>query len=204
MTLTWYGHACFMVETDHGRAIFDPYEPGSVPGLHLPELAAEGVFCSHGHHDHCYAAGVKQTRMLPDYKIETVPCFHDEVQGAKRGENLIHVLIAGGKRIVHMGDLGHTLSREQAAAIGTPDVLMIPVGGFYTVDAETAKSICEVLNPKVIIPMHYRGEGFGYDNIATIEDFTKLFDHVTYHDSNVLDLTEELSGVIVMKCPVGN
>ena len=202
MTLTWYGHACFLLETDHGRAIFDPYEPGSVPGLVLPELAAEAILCSHGHRDHCHASGVKQTRMMPGFQVEKIPCFHDEVQGAKRGENTIHILTAQGKRIVHMGDVGHPLSPEQAAAVGTPDVLMIPVGGFYTVDAETAKGICDMLQPKVILPMHYRGEGFGYEEIGIVEDFTKLFDKVSVLDSNVLELTEDLSGVIVLKCPV--
>lgn len=202
MTLTWLGHACFLLESEDGRAVFDPYEPGSVPGLTLPDLAADTVLCSHGHHDHCHAAGVRQSRMRPGFTVETVHSFHDPEGGALRGENTIHIVTAEGKRIVHMGDIGHPLTPAQVQAVGAPDVLMIPVGGYYTVDAVTAKGICDALNPRTVVPMHYRGPGFGYDVIAPVTDFTALFDRVTVLDTNVLDLAAAPSGVVVLRCPV--
>ena len=200
MTLTWLGHACFLLESEDGRAVFDPYEPGSVPGLTLPDLAADMVLCSHGH-DHCHAVGVRQSRMRPGFTVETVHSFHDLEGGALRGENTIHIVTVEGKRIVHMGDIGHPLSAAQVQAVGTPDVLLVPVGGYYTVDAVTAKGICDALKPRTVVPMHYRGPGFGYGEIAPVEAFTALFKDVTVSDSNVLDLNAAPAGVVVLRCP---
>ena len=129
MKLTWYGHACFLAETAAGSVVFDPYAPGSVPGLTLPPLRADAVVCSHGHRDHAHAAGVTLSGRKPDFTIRAIPSFHDDRSGTLRGENRIHVLEADGLRLVHMGDLGHMLSEEQLAAVGKPDVLLIPVGG---------------------------------------------------------------------------
>lgn len=201
MTLTWLGHACFLLETEDGRVVFDPYEPGSVPGLTLPEVSADLVLCSHGHHDHCYAAGIRQSKMRVGFTVEAVECFHDDRQGALRGKNTIHVVTAEGKRIVHMGDIGHMLSAEQVKAVGRPDVLMIPVGGYYTVDAAGAKALCDALKPRTIVPMHFRGPGFGYGEIAEVSAFTALYDRVTVLDSAVLDVAAAPAGVVVLKCP---
>ena len=201
MTLTWLGHACFLLESEDGRAVFDPYEPGSVPGLTLPDLAADMVLCSHGHHDHCHPVGVRESRKRPGFTVETVHSFHDLEGGALRGENTIHIVTVEGKRIVHMGDIGHPLSVAQVQAVGTPDVLLVPVGGYYTVDAVTAKGICDALKPRTVVPMHYRGPGFGYGEIAPVEAFTALFKDVTVSDSNVLDLNAAPAGVVVLRCP---
>lgn len=201
MKLTWMGHACFLLESAEGRVVFDPYEPESVPGLTLPELSADIVLCSHDHHDHRYASGVKQSKMRPGFTVEKVHSFHDEEHGAKRGDNTIHIVTAEGKRIVHMGDIGHVLTPEQVRAIGIPDVLMVPVGGYYTVDAVGAKRICDMLNPRVIVPMHYRGQGFGYEEISELMPFTDQFDHVTVLETNALEISDALSGVVVPQCP---
>ena len=202
MTLTWLGHACFLLESEDGRVVFDPYEPGSVPGLTLPEVSADLVLCSHGHHDHCHAAGVRQSKMRAGVTVEAVSCFHDDRQGALRGENTIHIVTAEGKRVVHMGDVGHMLSAEQVRAVGTPVVLLIPVGGYSTVDAAGAKAICDTLKPRTIVPMHFRGPGFGYREIGEVAAFTALYDRVTELDSSVLDVENAPGGVVVLKCPV--
>lgn len=204
MKLTWYGHACFLLETDDGRAVFDPYEPGSVPGLSLPPLSAETVLCSHEHHDHDWAEGVKISRRRPGYRVETVHSWHDDVQGAKRGYNLIHIVSCEGKRIVHLGDLGHLLTEEQIQAIGTPDVLLIPVGGTYTLDAWQAKQVCDQLRPKAVIPMHYRGAGFGLTEVTPVSTFTGLFESVRTISGSSVDLTEDLTGVVVLSTPEVN
>ena len=202
MKLTWYGHSCFLIETEAGSLVFDPYAPGSVPGMSLPPLRADAVVCSHGHRDHGYAAGVTLTGREPGFTLRSIPCFHDEEKGAKRGENRITVLEAEGLRVAHLGDLGHRLSAEQLAALGKLDLMLIPVGGFYTIDADTAAALVEAAQPRHCIPVHYRGEGFGYDVIGPVEDFTRHFDAVQQWDSNVLELQDAEAPVIVLRCPV--
>lgn len=197
MTLTWCGHSCFLLETDEGRVVFDPYEPGSVPGLTLPPLAADTILCSHGHHDHGWTEGVKQTYRMPGYRVETVDSWHDEVEGAKRGENHIHIVCTEGKRIVHLGDLGHVLTPEQVEKIGRPDVLLIPVGGYYTIDAAQAVQVCRMLRPKLIVPMHFRGPGFGYEEIGPVSAFTAQFEEVRTVTGSSVELTEDLAGVLL-------
>lgn len=204
MTLTWYGHSCFLVETESARVVLDPYEPGSVPGLALPALTADLVLCSHGHHDHCWADGVTLSGKPAGCTVAAVETFHDEVQGAKRGTNRIHILDFDGVRVVHLGDLGHVLTPEQAAAVGRPDVLLIPVGGYYTIDPAEAKQVTEQLQPKVIIPMHYRGAGFGYEEIGPVAEFTKLFDRVQTVPGSTVTWSPELSGVILPETPKQN
>lgn len=206
MKLHWFGHACFMLESADGRAVLDPYEPGSVPGLSMPEpLEAEKVLCSHGHHDHGYTNGVKLSGKESSFKISALRCFHDEAQGSKRGNNLIHIIDAEDLRFVHMGDLGHEPDENIYAALGKVDVLMIPVGGFFTVNAAAAHSIARKIGAKLTIPMHYRGDGFGYDVIGTVEEFTKLCDNVEYADSSALELSADTlpaeKRILVLPCP---
>ena len=202
MKLTWYGHSCFLIETEAGSLVLDPYAPGSVPGIRLPPLRADAVVCSHGHRDHGYAEGVTLTGREPGFTLRSIPCFHDEAKGAKRGENRITVLEAEGLRVAHLGDLGHRLSAEQLAALGKLDLMLIPVGGFYTIDADTAAALVKAVRPRHCIPMHYRGEGFGYDVIGPVTEFTRQFDTVQQLDTNVLVLRDDLAPVIVLRCPV--
>ncbi len=203
MRLTWYGHSCFLMETEGGSIVFDPYAPGSVPGLELPPLAADLTVCSHEHRDHFYPQGVTLTGLDPVVGLQRMLTAHDDVGGAKRGDNVITLVDADGVRALHLGDLGHMLTDAQIKNLGRVDVLMIPVGGFFTIDARQAWELVEKLDPFVVIPMHYRGEGFGYDVIAPVEDFLALAKRVRRFDSNVLDLngvTEPMTAVL--KCPV--
>ncbi len=178
MTITWCGHACFLLESSCGSVVFDPYAPGKVPGWKLPALTADKVVCSHGHADHNWAEGVKLTGRAFSGRLTQIPSFHDDRRGALRGDNLITLVEAEGLRVVHMGDIGCALTAEQIAALGRVDVLMIPVGGHYTVDAAQAREIAEALGAAIVIPMHYRGDGFGYDVISTVEPFLKLAGNV--------------------------
>ena len=130
------------------------------------------------------------------------PSKHDDQGGALRGTNTIHVLAAEGLRVVHLGDLGHELSGEQLAPLRGCDTLLIPVGGFYTIDAETAKRVADAIAPRVIVPMHYRHGSHGYDVIATVEDFLRLYpaDEVHCLDGSSFELTPDAPrGVIVPK-----
>jgi len=203
MKITWCGHSCFLVETAAGSAVLDPYAPGSVPGLTLPQLAADLVLCSHGHGDHGYAQGVALSGRKPGFTVTAIPCFHDEQGGRLRGENRIHVIEAEGLRIAHLGDLGHPLSQEQLAALGQLDVLLIPVGGHYTIGPETAAETAKAVGARITVPMHYRGAGFGYDVIGPVEKFTALMSGVRFSDSNVFDPAQEQPGVLVLRCPAG-
>ena len=202
MKLTWLGHSCFLVETAEGSAVFDPYAPGSVPGLCMPEVTADTAICSHDHDDHNWSAGVKLTGRVPGFTTRQLHTWHDEAQGCLRGPNTITVLEAEGLRVAHLGDLGHKLSEEQVQAIGPVDVLLIPVGGYFTIGPETAWKTAKAINARIVVPMHYRGAGFGYEVIGPVEDFLALVENVQRLDTNVLE-PEKLEGpvVAVLRCP---
>lgn len=203
MKITWYGHSCFLVETDAGSAVFDPYAPGSVPGLTLPKLRADRVFCSHSHADHAYAQGVTLTGEKPSFAVTQVPTFHDEKRGALRGENTVTLIEAEGIRLVHLGDLGHELNREQVSALGRVDVLLVPIGGYYTIDAKAAHNVAVSLEAKIVIPMHYRGDGFGYGVIAENDEFLSLSDNVTWFKTNFVEISAAAQPMTaVLQCPV--
>ena len=203
MTLTWYGHSCFLLETEKGSVVFDPYEPGSVPGLALPELEADAVICSHGHRDHGSSAAVRLTGRRPDFDVLTLPSYHDDRQGALRGENRLTLIDDGELRLLHLGDLGCELDAGQLAALGRVDVLLIPVGGYYTIDARQAKRTADALGARTVVPMHYRGEGFGYAVLAPVDDYLALCGNVRVFDTNALG-PEELGRdmTAVLRCPV--
>ena len=193
MKLYWYGHACFMLESADGSAVIDPYEPGAVPGLALPPLKADAVLCSHGHRDHGYTEAVEPSGQTPKFGLTLLHCSHDDCGGRKRGSNTVHIIDAEGLRFVHLGDLGHQLSPAELEKLGKVDVLMIPVGGYYTVNAAEAYQIAKAVNARVTIPMHYRGADFGFDNIDTVDEFLRYFapDDVHRYDTNTLEVTAD-------------
>lgn len=201
MTLTWNGHSCFTFDTDQGTVVFDPYEPDYVPGLHLPTLSADTVLCSHEHNDHCYPQGVLNTRRLPGYGVEVVETLHDDAGGSLRGHNKVHIIDVGGVRLAHLGDLGHVLTHEQVQQMGQIDVLLVPIGGYYTIDAQQAKRVCDLLQPRIIVPMHYRKGDMGFDLIAEPEAFLQMFDTVTVIDGHTLELNDAVSGVFLFARP---
>ena len=199
MTITWLGHSCFLLESGGFRVLLDPFR--DVPGLADVEAEADAVYCSHGHFDH---NAVDQAEVVPfdgpcPFTIRTVETFHDGEGGALRGPNTIHILSADGVAVAHLGDLGHPLSPEQIAAIGPLDAVLIPVGGTYTVDAAGAKSVCEALNPKCVIPMHYRHAPCGLPDVAGVEDFLSLWPvgAVRRLEGPVCEVDGGASGVLV-------
>ena len=200
MRISWLGHACFMVEHEGYRVVLDPF--CDVPGCRDTSVEAEKVLCSHGHYDHHYTDGVTlHGGKESPFTVETVATCHDEKGGTLRGENTAHCLRAGGLSVVHLGDLGHLLSEEQAAALCGCDALLIPVGGTYTLDAAGAAAVVQQLQPRVVIPMHYRGESFGFDNIDTVEPFLAHFPAQSIRRSanDTLELTAQTpQGVTVL------
>lgn len=202
--LEWLGHSCFRIEADGYGIVIDPYEDHNVPGLTLKGAEANQVLCSHEHHDHNARDKVK---ILPEegknpWDITALSTWHDDQQGALRGENLIHILKCGELRIVHLGDLGCELTQEQLEQLKEADVLLIPVGGFYTIDAAQAKALTDQINPCVTIPMHYRGDGFGYDVIGTVEEFLALSGPNLRYDSGKIEIKKGMPHqVAVLQCP---
>lgn len=192
MKITWLGHSCFVLDSGCCRLLLDPYQ--NVPGLPDTAAEADAVFCSHGHFDHAYTDRVTCTgRGLGPFSVREIPCFHDEVQGAKRGENMIRCFTAEGLAVVHLGDLGHQLSTQQLADIGQCDALLLPIGGTYTLDPREAKAACDAIAPRVVIPMHYRRGSVGFDVLETLEDFLPLFppELVRVYDGSSLTLERD-------------
>lgn len=170
MTITYLGHSCFRLEQDGFSLLIDPY--CQVPGL--PDIAgeADAVYCSHQHYDHNFTQQLRLTeRQESPFSIRTVDVFHDDKGGALRGPNRIHIFTAGGVTAAHLGDLGHQLTAEQAAAIGPLDALLIPIGGTYTIDPTGAEAVAELLKPRVVVPMHYRIREIGLPVLCQVEDF---------------------------------
>lgn len=202
MKLTWLGHSCFKLESDGYTVILDPYKDGYVPGLTPIREYADAVFCSHEHSDHNARETVtlNQEQKKSPFTITEIHTWHDEAQGSKRGNNCIRIFDDGTYRAAHLGDLGCELGEEQLTQLQDLDVVMIPVGGFYTIDAKQAKALIDQIQPKVTIPMHYRGENFGYDILGTLEDFTALCDCVVEYPRNSIELNEAmLQQVAVLK-----
>lgn len=172
MKIEYLGHACFRL---NDQLVIDPYIDGSVPGLDALRTSGVKVICTHGHADH---SGVECVEIRPgecEFEISEVPSFHDDRGGTLRGPNTIFVIKSkDGEKLVHLGDLGHFPNDEQLKAISDADYLLIPVGGYYTIDAEMAVKICEASNPKCVIPMHYRTASSGYPELATVDTFLNL------------------------------
>ena len=198
MKLTWLGHACFLLEEDGYRIVLDPYTGvAGYPPLHIQ---AHAVFCSHGHFDHHATDCVE---LLPErespFAVREVETFHDDRGGALRGTNTVRIFTAGGLSAAHLGDLGHQLTAEQAAAIGPVDAVLVPVGGVYTVDAAGAKAVCDALHPRCVVPMHYHHAPYGLTEVDSVEPFLELWpaEEVHHLQGAAFELTEQTAGVMV-------
>lgn len=165
----WAGQSCFQISVSNSKdhsadIVIDPYDDAT--GLKLPNLSADILLVTHNHHDHDNVKGVKGTPFVingpGEYEVKGVfvqgiPSFHDDKEGKERGQNTIYVIEAEDTRFCHLGDLGQNLlTDEQLEKIDNVDVLMIPVGGVYTIDSSAAQKIISQIEPKIVIPMHYR------------------------------------------------
>lgn len=205
MKITWLGHSCFKLESVDGTVIFDPSDNGRVPGYaFLPkDISADIVLCSHGHRDHCAAELINLSGNAFKGKITEQAGFHDDANGSKRGANTMFLVETEGLKAVHLGDIGCELTERQKAVLAKPDVLMIPVGGYYTVEPELAKKIADDLGAKVVIPMHYRTDSFGYKEIGRLENFTSLCDNVVGYSKNSIEVDKNTPSqtAVLTYCP---
>lgn len=186
MDLYWYGQACFKIKGKNATVVIDPYD-ADFTGLKLPKnLSSDVVLVTHGHEDHNNAkavvteqGGQPMTFDKPgEYEVSGVvitgvSSFHDNSQGSERGTNTIFHLLFDNLDIVHLGDLGQArLTEEQVAQLGQTDILLIPVGSVYTINAKQAADIVSQLEPKIIIPMHYKVEGLKFE-LDSVDSFLK-------------------------------
>ncbi|MFA4818701.1 MAG: MBL fold metallo-hydrolase [Patescibacteria group bacterium] len=186
MIIQWFGQACFKIQAKPGpnsevTVIFDPFEPGFA-GLKLPRLAGEVVAITHDHADHNYKAGVNGDYFLIDgpgeYEVKQIfiygiPSWHDATQGQERGRNIIYLMKAEGISIAHLGDFGQTeLTSEQLEQLDGVDILLLPVGGVYTIDGKRAAEIVGVIEPRIVIPMHYKIPGLKI-NLDPVDKFIR-------------------------------
>lgn len=195
MKIKYLAHAAFLITSDAGvRIVTDPY--ATSPGIKHGEIkeTADIVTVSHEHGDHNNTGAVRGNPKVvrgggevKGIKIRAIPAAHDDKGGSQRGKNTIFCFEVDGVNICHAGDLGHTLSEEQVKAIGKVDVLMIPVGGFFTIDAKTATKVGEQLKPRIIIPMHYKTEKLEFP-ITGADEFTKGKSNVTKVNGSEIDL----------------
>jgi L-ascorbate metabolism protein UlaG (beta-lactamase superfamily) len=195
MQIKWLAHAAFLITSDNGtRIITDPYETGNGLNHGKIEASADIVTISHEHFDHNNVAAVKGnpqvvrgTTEAKGIKIRGIATAHDDTGGSQRGKNTVFCFEVDGLNVCHAGDLGHRLTDEQAAATGKVDILLIPVGGFFTLDARTADRVCDQLKPKVIIPMHYKTDKLDFP-IAGVDEFVKGKNNVTRVDGSEIKL----------------
>jgi L-ascorbate metabolism protein UlaG (beta-lactamase superfamily) len=180
MKLKWLGHSCFLITSETGlRIITDPYPQGS--GLNYSPIneAADIVTVSHDHFDHNNISSVpgkpevitgNGVKNVKGIQFKGIATHHDESQGKERGTNTIFCFSVDGIKLCHLGDLGHRLSKGQIAEIGALDILFIPIGGVFTIDAKMASTVSDDLKPKVVIPMHCKTHKCDWP-LNTIEDF---------------------------------
>lgn len=182
MEIKYFGHASFQAKGKNAKVIFDPFDP-SMMGLPFKKIEADVVCVSHSHQDHDFISLVEGHPYvvrgpgkyeIRGVKVSGIPSFHDDENGSKRGRNTIYVAEIDGIFLCHLGDLGHKLSDKQLSGIAGVDVLFIPVGGFYTIDPKTAVEVIAQIEPRIVLPMHYKVEGIkpAFKSLHTVEDFT--------------------------------
>lgn len=206
MTIRWLGHSCFRVECGGYSVIIDPFEPGSVPGYQPISETADMVLCSHEHHDHGFREAVKLTGEATEapFTVTELPSFHDGSQGAQRGPNRIHMLEGGGVRVAHFGDVGCMPAPEVLAQLKGLDAALIPVGGFYTVGPQEAKAIADAVEARVVVPMHYRSGGLGYDVLGTLEDYLEICGRWVRYDTDTLEIVPDMPRCTAVLQYLGN
>jgi L-ascorbate metabolism protein UlaG (beta-lactamase superfamily) len=185
MIITWQGHSCFKIQdkvgTDGVTVVTDPFDKAI--GLKVPNFEADIVTVSHDHHDHSNVEALRGNpfviKSAGEYDVkgilvEGVTSFHDKEHGKERGTNIIYRIEVDGVSIVHLGDLGHKLENKQLERLGGTDILLIPVGGRYTLDAAAAVEVISQIEPRIIIPMHYQTEGLKLStDLDSIDKFIK-------------------------------
>ena len=191
MKIKWLGHAAFMITSAAGtKIITDPYVVDERLTYGEIKESADIVTVSHEHGDHSNVAAVKGNpevvkgiAKIKGIEFKAISTYHDNSGGSQRGKNIIFCFGVDGVKVCHLGDLGHQLDDKQVADIGKVDILLLPVGGVYTIDAEVATWVCDKLKPKVVIPMHFRNDKCRFP-ITGVEEFLKGKKNVSQLDAS--------------------
>jgi L-ascorbate metabolism protein UlaG (beta-lactamase superfamily) len=182
MTITWLGQSCFKIQSGDVTLVTDPYS--AEVGFKLPRLTADIVTVSHDHFDHNNIDGVSGENGAPfiisspgEFEVKGVFVYgnsfwHDKSEGKERGSSIAYCIETEGISLAHLGDLGHTLNEEQIEKLNGIDILFVPVGGKYTLGASEAVEIINELEPRLVIPMHYKIPGLKSD-VETVDKFLK-------------------------------
>lgn len=184
MEIRFLGHSCFQIRGRKATVVTDPFGPSC--GLKLAKVAADIVTVSHNHDDHNYIEAIGGTPRKPqpfvikgpgEYEVAGVsifglPSFHDKTKGSQRGKNALYIIEMDNLKLVHLGDLGHLLDDKQLEKINGVDILFVPVGGLYTIDAKEAAELVGKIQPKIVVPMHYKAPSLTFD-LAPVDDFLK-------------------------------
>jgi len=213
MKIIWYGHSAFQIFVQGGvRIIIDPYEAGAFGGsVGYGKIKDEAdiVLTSHNHEDHNCTKDIQgkfihinKTGQYNEKGVEinAISTFHDKVQGKERGPNLVFVISAEDLRLAHLGDLGHVPDSGTLKTIGKIDILFLPVGGFFTIDAKEATEIMKMLKPAITIPMHYKTENidFPIDNITSFTGDKKNVREISSSDFTVTKATLPAASEIIV------
>lgn len=209
MEISHIGHSCFKIVGKSLTVVIDPYNPKL--GLKMPKLDADVLILTHDHFDHNYKEAIRGDYLLLDspgeYEVresffQGITSFHDDKEGKEWGTNTIFTMEIDGIRLCHLGDLGTELNSEQIESMDGIDILLVPVGGTYTIDAKTAVKVINDVSPKIVIPMHYKTVGSTKDDIASLDKFlNEIGEEPEVQDKLKImkkDLPEEMK-VVVLK-----
>ncbi|HAK41935.1 MAG TPA: MBL fold metallo-hydrolase [Clostridium sp.] len=206
MIITWFGHSCFLLENSCGeKVLMDPFNKclGGTPYKGSVDI----VTISHDHFDHNYTDLINPGAMIintpclyesSSIKIQGIPSYHDNIKGAKRGNNIIYIIETDNLRLCHLGDLGHMLSDKELDLLGTLDILFIPVGGNFTINPEIAAKLCSKIQSKLVIPMHYKVPHIDFP-VYGIEKFIAFMKNAMNLKSHTLTIDTPLEGVNMVK-----
>ena len=208
--IRYLGHSGFYVRTKTGRVIFDPFAPEV--GFKMKKVEADVVFVSHGHYDHSYVEGVGGDPVIifgpGEYEVKGVKgrgfkTYHDKEKGTKRGENTVYLVQVEDVNLVHLGDLGHVLDERIVEEMGEVEVLFVPVGGFYTMELSDVVKVIEQIEPRIIVPMHYKTKEHAeeFKQVQGIKPFLQEMGVKDYQvvDKLVLKKDTEVDKVVVME-----
>lgn len=186
MDIIHLGHSSFKIKGKKATIITDPFNPQMV-GIKFPKNDANIVTISHNHEDHNFLDGIAGEAIvvqgpgeyeIKGVKIIGIPSFHDDKNGQERGKNTIYHIEADDITIAHLGDLGHKLSDSAAELLNGVDILMIPVGGIYTINPAVAVQMITLLEPSIIIPMHYLTKALNSENFGKLEEVTSFLKEI--------------------------